>query len=182
MATARQGLRRQLRVYRHIELNPRIQVRSHSHRKKRRTRRSGRHRGFRNCCSSLLEDYRNQHRFTVSTESPEFRQLRGSRSECATYPAMLVDSHCHLDFDVFDEDRADAIKRAKDAGNRDDGHHLHSGHSVRVSLVSSRSKYLVFGRHPPSSGGRAACQMKTRLTSQEPESGRDRRNGPRLLL
>ena len=29
---------------------------------------------------------------------------------------MLVDSHCHLDFDVFDEDRADAIKRAKDAG------------------------------------------------------------------
>ncbi len=29
---------------------------------------------------------------------------------------MLVDSHCHLDFDVFDEDRADTIQRAKDAG------------------------------------------------------------------
>ncbi|PPR11279.1 MAG: putative metal-dependent hydrolase YcfH [Alphaproteobacteria bacterium MarineAlpha11_Bin1] len=29
---------------------------------------------------------------------------------------MLVDSHCHLDFDVFDEDRADTIRRAKDAG------------------------------------------------------------------
>ena len=29
---------------------------------------------------------------------------------------MLVDSHSHLDFDAFDEDRADAIQRAKDAG------------------------------------------------------------------
>ena len=29
---------------------------------------------------------------------------------------MLVDSHCHLDFDVFDEDRAEAIQRARDAG------------------------------------------------------------------
>ena len=28
---------------------------------------------------------------------------------------LLVDSHCHLDFDVFDEDRADLIRRAKDA-------------------------------------------------------------------
>lgn len=29
---------------------------------------------------------------------------------------MLVDSHCHLDFDVFDEDRAETIQRARDAG------------------------------------------------------------------
>ena len=29
---------------------------------------------------------------------------------------MLVDSHCHLDFDVFDEDRAETIRRARDAG------------------------------------------------------------------
>ena len=29
---------------------------------------------------------------------------------------MLVDSHCHLDFDVFDEDRRETIQRARDAG------------------------------------------------------------------
>ncbi len=29
---------------------------------------------------------------------------------------MLVDSHCHLDFDVFDEDRDETIQRARDAG------------------------------------------------------------------
>ena len=29
---------------------------------------------------------------------------------------MLVDSHCHLDFDSFDEDRSETIQRAFDAG------------------------------------------------------------------
>lgn len=29
---------------------------------------------------------------------------------------MLVDSHCHLDFDRFDEDRAETIERAHDSG------------------------------------------------------------------
>ena len=29
---------------------------------------------------------------------------------------MLVDSHCHLDFDVFDEDRSETIARAHEAG------------------------------------------------------------------
>jgi TatD DNase family protein len=29
---------------------------------------------------------------------------------------VLVDSHCHLDFDVFDEDLSETIQRARDAG------------------------------------------------------------------
>jgi TatD DNase family protein len=29
---------------------------------------------------------------------------------------VLVDSHCHLDFDVFDEDRQETIQRARNAG------------------------------------------------------------------
>lgn len=29
---------------------------------------------------------------------------------------MLIDSHCHLDFDVFDDDRAETIARAREAG------------------------------------------------------------------
>jgi len=67
---------------------------------------------------------------------------------------MLVDSHCHLDFDVFDPDRADVIARAVDAGVATFltiGTHLSRFKRVR-ELAENPRIYCSVGIHPHQAG------------------------------
>ncbi len=64
---------------------------------------------------------------------------------------MLVDSHCHLDFDVFDDDREDMIARATEAGV---GTlvtictHLSKFEAVRAIAASHENIWCSVGIHP----------------------------------
>ena len=64
---------------------------------------------------------------------------------------MLVDSHCHLDFDVFDDDREDMIARAAEAGV---GTlvtictHLSKFDDVRAIAASHENIWCSVGIHP----------------------------------
>ena len=64
---------------------------------------------------------------------------------------MLVDSHCHLDFDVFDDDREDMIARAAEAGV---GTlvtictHLSKFEAVRAIAASHENIWCSAGIHP----------------------------------
>ena len=64
---------------------------------------------------------------------------------------MLVDSHCHLDFDVFDDDREDMIARAAEAGV---GTlvtictHLSKFEAVRAIATSHENIWCSVGIHP----------------------------------
>ena len=65
--------------------------------------------------------------------------------------AMLVDSHCHLDFDVFEDDREDMIGRASEAGV---GTlvtictHLSKFDEVRAIAASHENIWCSVGIHP----------------------------------
>jgi TatD DNase family protein len=64
---------------------------------------------------------------------------------------MLVDSHCHLDFESFDDDRAEVMARARDAGvgtmlticTR-----LSRFHEVLALAEADRGLYCSVGIHP----------------------------------
>ena len=64
---------------------------------------------------------------------------------------MLVDSHCHLDFDVFDDDREELIARAAEAGV---GTlvtictHLSKFEAVRAIAASHENIWCSAGIHP----------------------------------
>ena len=64
---------------------------------------------------------------------------------------MLVDSHCHLDFDVFDDDREDMIARATEAGV---GTlvtictHLSKFEAVRAIAAANENIWCSVGIHP----------------------------------
>jgi TatD DNase family protein len=67
---------------------------------------------------------------------------------------MLVDSHCHLDFEAFDPDRADVVARAVDAGVSTFltiGTHLSRHDRVR-RLADDPRIYCSVGIHPHQAG------------------------------
>ena len=97
---------------------------------------------------------------------------------------MLVDSHCHLDFDAFDEDRADAIKRAKDA---ESGQWLPSALGSPVQGIlsiadSDPNIWCSVGIHPHQVEEEPRVTIEDLVSRAKNPKGRDRRNGPRLLL
>jgi TatD DNase family protein len=65
--------------------------------------------------------------------------------------AVLVDTHCHLDFNSFDEDRLEVIQRAREAGVGrilNPGIDLHSSQeAVRIS-ESFPEVFAAVGIHP----------------------------------
>ena len=76
----------------------------------------------------------------------------------------MIDTHCHIDFEDFDDDREDVIKRAKDKLD----HVIVSGYSndsnMKVLQLSKDYKdfiYPTFGFHPVSSQNATEEEIKT---------------------
>ena len=76
----------------------------------------------------------------------------------------MIDTHCHIDFKDFDDDREDVIKRAKDKLD----HVIVSGYSndsnMDVLKLSKDYKgfiYPTFGFHPVSSQNATEEDLKT---------------------
>ena len=79
--------------------------------------------------------------------------LRRTKGGLSRLQAMLVDSHCHLDFPDFAED-LDAHRRARrDGRDRPHRHHLDPGEAARRAARHRRavSQRLLLGRHPSAS-------------------------------
>ena len=75
----------------------------------------------------------------------------------------MIDTHCHIDFEEFDDDREDVIKRAKDKLD----HVIVSGYSNESNMkVLQLSKdyegfiYPTFGFHPVSSQNASEEDLK----------------------
>ena len=66
----------------------------------------------------------------------------------------MIDTHCHIDFDEFDEDRKDVIARAKEKLNAviNSGYGLESNaKALALSKEYEGFVYPTFGFHPVSS-------------------------------
>ncbi len=64
---------------------------------------------------------------------------------------MSIDSHCHLDFDVFNRDREQVIKRANDAGVETiiiPGVKQSSWHNIERCCDTFSNLYACYGLHP----------------------------------
>ena len=75
---------------------------------------------------------------------------------------MLVDSHCHLDFDVFDGDRAAVLERARAAGVATMltiCTHLSKFEQVRAVAESDPEIWCSVGVHPHEAAGEPLMWM-----------------------
>lgn len=64
---------------------------------------------------------------------------------------MLIDSHCHLNFNVFDEDRAGVLARAQEAGVIafiNPGTNLHDSRQIVAMAGTIPNLYAAVGFHP----------------------------------
>ena len=99
---------------------------------------------------------------------------------------VLIDSHCHLDFEVLANDRAGVLARAKAAGVTRHGDDLDPGEALRRDHRDRRgaSRGLVLGRHASAQRPRRARHRDRRPRAAQPAPAlrRDRRGRARLPL
>ena len=89
----------------------------------------------------------------VAAAGRRISALRRTKGGLSGLPAMLVDSHCHLDFPDFAED-LDAHRRARrDGRDRPHRHDLDPRQAARRAARHRRavSQRLLLGRHPSAS-------------------------------
>jgi len=68
---------------------------------------------------------------------------------------MLIDSHCHLNFDAFDKDRADVLARASDAGVKaiiNPATNLKDSHQIVNMAAETPNLFATVGVHPNDAG------------------------------
>ncbi len=64
---------------------------------------------------------------------------------------MLIDSHCHLNFDAFDKDRSEVLARAKEAGIVaviNPGTNLEDSRQIVTMAEENPDVYVAVGFHP----------------------------------
>ena len=96
----------------------------------------------------VLEDLTRE----IAKFEAEYAELAGLRHAALDHQitAMLIDSHCHLDFPDFAGDLDGVVARAQAAGIGAHRHDLDAGETARRAARHRRalSARLLLGRHP----------------------------------